>query len=176
MLLPQLDSHSIENAPTKASDRPAHLLVLQHAIGINRKGMSNCRYAKHSCELASKTTIAILRSGHFVFGDELFPFLLIVIQADAQSRCRRAGNQQNKPNRPHESPLRGFEVLLFRRKCAADTGIRPSRKRKRILKESAVPENGWRSVDARWSHPDRWPSPLRPQPESAPTRWPGGMA
>jgi len=64
------------------------MLVLQDAIGVNRKGVRNRVYAEHLRYGASESTIPILRPSHLVFRDELFPFLLIRIETDAQDEQR----------------------------------------------------------------------------------------
>jgi len=56
---------------------------LEYPVGINREGVRNGVDAKHPCYWTSEGTVAVLRPGHFVLHDEVFPFLLFRIQAHA---------------------------------------------------------------------------------------------
>src|SRR5882762_6090840 len=60
------------------------VFVLEYPVGINREGVRNGVDAKHPCYWTSEGTVAVLRPGHFVLHDEVFPFLLFRIQAHAE--------------------------------------------------------------------------------------------
>lgn len=63
--------------------RITNVLVLQHAIRINRECGGNRVYAKLHGDSAIESTVAILKPGQAVLADKVLPFAFIVIQTDA---------------------------------------------------------------------------------------------
>ena len=61
-----------------------NMFVLEHAVGVNRESMRNRVDTEHPDNRPTEGTVAILRPGHFILHDEVFPFLLFGIQAHAE--------------------------------------------------------------------------------------------
>src|SRR5882762_5473303 len=66
----------------------ADMFLLKDAISIDGKGVRDGMHRKHRRHRAGETAIAILRPGHLVLGNELFPFLLVVIETHAKNHQR----------------------------------------------------------------------------------------
>ena len=60
------------------------MFILKDAVSINREGVWNRVDSKHPGYRSAEGSIAILRPGHFILHDEVFPFLLVGIKAYAE--------------------------------------------------------------------------------------------
>src|SRR5258708_32134930 len=62
----------------------ANMFVREDAVSVDGEGVRNGVDAKHLGDGPAKGSIAILRPSHFVLHDEIFPFLFVGIEADAE--------------------------------------------------------------------------------------------
>ena len=68
----------------------ANVFILKNTIRVDRKRVRNRGNGKQPGNRAAESSIAILWLSHFVFSDDLLPFLFIVIQANAEDDQRLA--------------------------------------------------------------------------------------
>src|SRR5580698_2536389 len=61
----------------------ADVLVFENAVGVDGKRGRNCVDPEAFGNRAVKPTISILKPGHLVLCDELFPLVFVFIEADA---------------------------------------------------------------------------------------------
>ena len=66
----------------------ADVLLLKDAISVDGEGVRDGMHGKHRCDRAGEAAIAILRPSHLVLGNEVFPFLLVLIETHAKNHQR----------------------------------------------------------------------------------------
>src|ERR1035441_2478074 len=68
--------------------RIAHVLILQHAVGVDGKCGRNRSHTELRRDLAREASVAILQPRHSVLLDEFLPLGFVVVQADAEHHQR----------------------------------------------------------------------------------------